>query len=101
MTKIANARRVLAERVLQGSGVATHALRRAAFDNAGLEPPWRGFVDKVIEHSAQVTDDDVRAMRDAGQSEDQIFEVVVCAALGEATREYDAAMAALDAVEKE
>jgi len=38
----------------------------------------------------------------AGFSEDQIFEVVVCAAIGQATRQRDAALAALAAAtEKE
>jgi hypothetical protein len=30
-------------------------------------------------------------------SEDQIFEIAVCAAIGQATRQYDTALAALDA----
>jgi AhpD family alkylhydroperoxidase len=32
----------------------------------------------------------------SGLSEDQIFEIVVCAAVGQATRQYDAALAALE-----
>lgn len=34
----------------------------------------------------------------ASPGEDQIFEIVVCAAIGEATRQYDTVLAALDAV---
>jgi hypothetical protein len=33
----------------------------------------------------------------SGLSEDQIFEIVVCAAVGQATRQYDTAFAALEA----
>jgi hypothetical protein len=33
----------------------------------------------------------------SGVSEDQIFEIAVCAAIGQATRQYDAALAALEA----
>jgi len=36
-------------------------------------------------------------VRESGLTEDQIFEVVVCAAVGLATHQYEAAIAALDA----
>jgi hypothetical protein len=47
-----------------------------------------------------VTDEDITAAKASGLSEDQIFEIVVCAAIGQAERQYDAALAALDAVTK-
>jgi hypothetical protein len=37
-------------------------------------------------------------VRAAGHSEDEIFEIVLCAAIGQATRQYQAGLAALDAV---
>jgi hypothetical protein len=37
------------------------------------------------------------AVRAAGLSEDQIFEIALCAAIGQATRQYESALAALDA----
>jgi hypothetical protein len=37
------------------------------------------------------------AARVSGLSEDQVFEIVVCAAIGQATRQYDTALAALEA----
>ena len=40
-----------------------------------------------------MTDEDVAAARAAGFSEDQIFELMVCAAVGAADRQYDSAMA--------
>ena len=55
------------------------------------------MVDKVAQHAHRVTDDDVAAARAAGLTEDQIFEIVVCAAIGEANRQYDSACAALEA----
>ena len=42
-----------------------------------------------------MTDGDVAAVRSAGLSEDQIFEIVVCAAIGQADRQYNKALAAL------
>ena len=44
-----------------------------------------------------VTDEDIAAARASGLSEDQIFEIVVCAAIGQAKRQYDTALEALEA----
>jgi hypothetical protein len=95
MTDIARLHRELVTRVLGSSGTAPPELRRAAFDDAGLDEPMRTMVDKVARHADQVTDDDVDAVGAAGLSEDQIFEIVVCAAIGQADRQYKSALAAL------
>jgi len=55
------------------------------------------LVNKVARHAYRVTDEDFAAVRASSLIEDQIFEVVVCAAIGEATRQYDIAFAALEA----
>jgi hypothetical protein len=55
------------------------------------------LVDKVARHAFRVTDEDITAARVSGLGEDQVFEVVVCATIGEATRQYDTALAALEA----
>ena len=55
------------------------------------------LVDKVARHAYRVTDEDIAAARASGLSEDQVFEIVVCAAIGQATRQYDTALAALEA----
>jgi hypothetical protein len=97
MSDIAQARKAVVERILEGDGRAPHAQRRGAFDNAGLAEPLRTLIDKIAKHAYKVTDEDIAAVRASGLSEDQIFELAVCAAIGEATRQYDAAVAALDA----
>ncbi len=84
-------------RILEGDGTASHGERRAAFDGIGLAEPLGGLADKVAKHAYKVTDEDVAAVKASGRSEDQIFELVVCAAIGQAARQYDAAMAALTA----
>jgi alkylhydroperoxidase family enzyme len=92
----------LVARILEGDGRASHAQRRAAFDNAGLDEPLRTIIRKVAENACKVTDEDIAAARASGLSEDQIFEIVVCAAIGQATRQHDTALAALEAAtEKE
>ena len=97
MSNIAQARRAVVARILEGEGRASHALRRAAFDNAGLVDPLSSLIEKVAKHAYKVTDEDIAAARALGLSEDQIFEIVVCAAVGQATRQYDTALAALEA----
>jgi hypothetical protein len=97
MTKFTHARQALSARILDGHGRASHAQRRTAFDNAGLAEPLRSLIDKVAKRAYTVTDEDIAAVRASGLSEDQIFELVVCAAIGQATRQYGAACAALEA----
>jgi alkylhydroperoxidase family enzyme len=95
MSDIAKLHRELVARVLDGEGKAPPELRQAAFDNAGLDEPVRTLIEKVAHHAYRVTDDDVAAVRAAGLSEDQIFEIVVCAAIGQASRQHESALAAL------
>ena len=97
MSDITKAREALVERILRGDGMASTAQRRAAFDNVALPEPLRTLIDKVVKHAYKVTDADITAVLTTGTSEDQIFELVVCAAIGEASRQYDTALAALDA----
>ena len=97
MTQIGPHHRALVDRILGDGGTAPHRLRRAAFDDAGLDEPVRTLVDKVASGAYRVTDDDIAATLAAGLTEDQVFELVVCAAVGEATRQYENGLAALDA----
>jgi hypothetical protein len=97
MSQIEPMRRALIARVLEGDGRASRAQRRAAFENAGLNEPLSTLIEKVAHHAYRVTDEDVAAVRSAGLSEDQIFELIVCAAIGQATRQYESAHAALTA----
>ena len=86
------------ERVLEGPATTSTERRRAAFDNAGVEEPARALVDKVTRTAWKVTDEDVAAARAAGLAEDAIFELVVAAALGQASRQLASALAVLDEV---
>ena len=101
MSDIRQAREALVARILEGIGYASRTQRCAAFNNAGLAGPVSTLIDKVANCSYKVTDEDVAAAKAAGLSEDQIFELVVCAAIGQATRQYDTALAALMAASEE
>src|SRR5262245_52423977 len=91
MTDITRLRHELVARVLESDATAPPELRRAAFDNTGLAEPMRTLIEKVVHGAGAVTDRDVAAVRAAGLTEDQIFEIVVCAAIGQADRQYDSA----------
>lgn len=86
----------LITRVRDGDAQAPAQLRRAAFDNSGLDEPVRALVEKVAQMSYRVTDGDISAVRAAGLTEDEVYEIVVCAAVGQASRQYTAARAAVD-----
>lgn len=85
------------ERALYGPGRAAENARRAAFENSGVDERARLLVGKIARHAWKVTGQDVAATKSAGVSEDEIFELSVCAALGQATRQLQSALAALDA----
>jgi hypothetical protein len=89
------------ERALHGAGRSSGDARRAAFDNRGVGEPARALVDTVARNAWEVTDEDVAAVKAAGLPEDEIFELAVCAALGQATRQLEAALAALEEAEAE
>lgn len=49
-------REALVTRVLEGDGKASHAQRRAAFNNKDLAEPLRMVVNKVATQPTQITD---------------------------------------------
>jgi hypothetical protein len=97
MSDIRQARKALVRRILEGAGKAPPSERQAAFNNSGLAEPLGTLVDKVARHAYRVTDEDTTAAKVSGLSEDQVFELVVCAAIGQANRQYNTALTALEA----
>jgi alkylhydroperoxidase family enzyme len=97
MSDIRQAQKALIRRILEGDGKASPSDRRAAFNNSGLAQPLGALVDKVARHPSTVSDVDFIVARQAGLTEDQLFEIVVSAAVGAATRQHDTALAALEA----
>lgn len=89
------AHRALVDRVLNGEGRASVEQRASAFSNAGLSQPLDGLLGKVATSPTQVTDADFAAARAASFSEDELFELVICAAVGQSNRLYDAGLTAL------
>ncbi len=100
MTDIEASRKALVTRILEGAGSADAAVRRAAFDGGTVAEPVRALLEKARTRALDVDDEDVARARASGMSEDQIFEVVVCAAVGRATRRHETALSALRASAK-
>ncbi len=95
MSDVRQTREALTKRTLEGDGKASPSERRAAFDNSGLAGPAGALIDNVARRADRVTDEDIAAARASGFSENQIFELAVCAAIGQAGRQHDPALAAL------
>jgi hypothetical protein len=89
------AHRALVDRILNGEGRASVEQRARAFGNEGLSPPLDTLIGKVATMPAQVSDADFAAAKASGYSEDQLFELVICAAVGQSARLYEAGLAAL------
>jgi hypothetical protein len=85
----------LVDRVLNGEGRASAQQRAQAFGNADMPPPVGTLIRKVATRPAQVTDADFAAAKAAGFTEDQLFELVISAAVGQSARLYEAGLAAL------
>src|SRR6266576_3724436 len=60
-----------------------------------IPPALHTLIGKVATSPARVTDADFAAAKAAGFSEDQLFELVISAAVGQSTRLYEAGLAAL------
>jgi len=96
------AHRALVDRVLNGEGKTSPEQRARAFSNTTDVPPaLHALIGKVATSPVRVTDADFAAAKAAGFSEDQLFELVISAAVGQAARLYEAGLEALAAAADE
>lgn len=70
-------------------------LRDAARPERDVPDSFRPYLTKVRERAYAVTDDDVQALKDAGHSEDEIFELTVSAAVAAGLERLDAGLGAV------
>ena len=80
--------------VVDGPGSTDPALRRQVASGQPASD-LAILVNKIRDHAYQVTDDDIETLR-ARYSENELFELVVAAAVGAAEYRLRAALAALD-----
>ena len=85
----------LTGRILKGKGERTIKQRQAAFDNTDLPAPLNALIEKVAHEAYKVTDNDIAAVKATGVTEDQLFELVICGAVGQASRQYQTGLTAL------
>ena len=86
------AHRALVDRILTGDGSASAEQRTRAFNDEGLAPPSSTLISKITRTPVRVDEADLAV---AGCTEDEVFELVICAAVGHSTRLYEAGLAAL------
>jgi alkylhydroperoxidase family enzyme len=70
-------------------------LRKASRPDRPAPPAFGPYLEKIRLHAYRVTDGDVQALKDAGYSEDQIFEHTVSAAVAAGLARLEAGLAAL------
>jgi len=70
-------------------------LRESAQPERQAPQEFAAYLEKVRLHAYKVTDADVRALKDAGYSEDEIFEHTVSAAVAAGLQRLEAGLAAL------
>jgi alkylhydroperoxidase family enzyme len=81
--------------VLDGPGHVDPAVRHAAADGTSVPADLQTLVDKIHRHAYKVTDEDFARLRTT-YSDDQMFEIVVSAALGASRKRLFAGLAALE-----
>jgi len=70
-------------------------LRKAARPERPAPPAFATYLEKVRLHAYEVTDEDVHTLKDAGFSEDQIFEHTVSTAVAAGLERLEAGLGAL------
>jgi len=70
-------------------------LRKASQPDRPAPPAFEAYLEKVRLHAYRVTDADVQALKDAGYSEDEIFEQTVSTAVAAGLARLEAGLDAL------
>jgi hypothetical protein len=81
--------------VINGPAVSDAGIRRAAAEDSGVPADLQPLVDKIHRHAYKVTDEDMAGAQ-AKYGDDQMFEIVVSAALGASRKRLLAGLKALD-----
>jgi hypothetical protein len=81
--------------VLDGPGETDPSLRHAAAEGAGVPDDLRVLVEKVHQHAYKVSDEEIEALQ-AKYGDDQLFELIVSAAIGASRKRLMAGLKALE-----
>ena len=91
----AAARDAVLRTVLDGPGVTDPSLRYAAAEGVGVPDDLRVLVEKIHQHAYKVTDEEIAALQ-AKYDDDQLFELIVSAAVGASRQRLLAGLKALE-----
>jgi hypothetical protein len=89
------ARDAVLRTVLDGPGETDPSLRYAAAEGVGVPDDLRVLVEKVHQHAYKVTDEEIEALQ-AKYGDDQLFELIVSAAVGASRKRLMAGLTALE-----
>jgi hypothetical protein len=102
MTNYAALRGHIVDALLKADGDLPVDQRQRLLDYAraapGAQPPdpvLKPLIDKALTQAYKIVDADIARLRDAGLSEDAIYEAIVTTAAGAGLRRIDAGMEAL------
>ena len=68
---------------------------RAVLPNREAPPEFDAYLGKLRRHAHRITDEDVQALKDAGHTEDEIFEHTVSGAAAAGLERLDAGLRTL------
>lgn len=91
----ANLRDKVLKSVLDGPGESNPALRNTVAVGKAIPAELHVLVEKIHRHAYKVTDEDIKRLQ-AKYGDDQMFEIIVSAALGASRNRLLAGMKALD-----
>ena len=83
--------------VLQGPGETDPSIRHAAAAGSGVPIELQALVEKIRYHAYKVTDEDIARLQ-TKYSDDELFEIIVSAALGASRKRLLAGLEALNTV---
>ena len=91
----AKLRDLVLQNVLDGTGETNPTLRKSVAEATFVPGDLQALVDKIHRHAYKVTDEDI-ARPQAKYGDDQMFEIVVSAALGASRQRLMAGLEALE-----
>jgi hypothetical protein len=100
---------IMLESLLGRAGESEPALRRLVFERTrtgreqsqAVSRDLLAFVAKLDQRPWTIVRDDLSALRQAGYSEDQIFELIAAASAGAGVRRFEAGLGAIERAGKE
>ena len=81
--------------VLDGPGKSDPSLRHAAAAGTGVPEELKSLVEKIHRYPYKVTDEDIEALQ-GKYNDDQLFELIVSAAIGASRQRLMAGLKALE-----